>query len=499
MEIIGQLLSDLPSLLTWEILLAVTIGTLWGIIAGALPGITTSVGTAMMLPFTFALSPAVALALLISIYIGGEYGGSIPAILLKIPGEPSNAACMEDGYALHERGQSGIALGMSLIPGFIASIAAGIAFLFLAGPLTAAALAFGPAEYFALFVFALTAIAGLSGGGFAKGAFAVFLGLALAAIGTDPQTAALRLTFGLDQLREGLPLVPVVVGLFAVAQVLAEASSNDPLAKKHSRSIREMMTLPRFRDYWPVRKAIAIGTFIGIVGGILPGVGGTVSSFVAFTEARRFSKRPEEFGHGSYEGIAAPEAANNAVGPAALIPAVALGIPGNASAAIILVALVLHGFRPGPGLLDAAPQLLSAIFVAIVLASLAMVIFGYLLLPVWVWMVSLRKSVMLPAVLILVAVGMYAERGELFSVWVALVLGIVGYVMTRYGFPVVATVIAFVLGTFIEENLRRALVISDGDVTTFVTRPLSLVFILLTVLLVTLVLRRSRKQPSALA
>lgn len=496
MEAARQLLADIPSLITGAAVLAACIGALWGIVAGALPGITTSVGTALLIPFTFALDPSIALMLLVGVNIGGEYAGSIPAILLRIPGEPSNAACMEDGYIVHQRGETGKALAFSLYPGTIATLFATVVFLFLSAPLVDFAIQMSPAGYFSLFVFALTAIAMFGDENPGKGFAAVFLGLALAAVGTDTGSAATRLNFGFREFADGLPLLPVIVGLFAISQVLIDISAKTLPAQASGggKGLWEAMKLPKLREFRLVGRATAIGTAIGTVLGVLPGMGSTVSSFVAYSESRRWSKTPEQFGHGSYEGIAAPEAANNAVGPAALMPALALGIPGNGSSAMILAALVLQGFRPGPSLLEGAPELLSAVFMGLVLAAIATVVFGTLLLPLWVWLVSIKESIMMPIVMLLVAVGTFAQSGTIFDVWVALAMGLIGFFMIRYGFPIVATVIAFVLGDFIEQNLRRSLVLSDGSLSIFVTDRLSLVFLVFTVITATVMYLNQRKR-----
>ncbi|HEY8370647.1 MAG TPA: tripartite tricarboxylate transporter permease [Thermodesulfobacteriota bacterium] len=477
MDLFGAVVDGILRSLTPAGLLAVFVGVAWGIVAGALPGITASIGMALVLPFTFGADPDVALMLLAGVYVGAEYGGSIPAILIRAPGEPSNAPASLDGYAMHVRGETGRALGFSLVPGTIASVIGAVAMVTLLVPLSRLALAFGPPEFFALAIFGLSAVVGLSRRNLAKGIASAAFGLTLAMVGVDDLSGEDRFTFGIEGLVEGIQTVPVVIGMLAVSEVFAEIDrAHEPQA---SISTKVRTALPTLVEYVRCLPSTLLGTAIGIVVGVMPGAGATVASFLAYTESRRISKDGARYGEGVPDAVAAPEAANNAVVPTSMVPLLAFGIPGSTSAAIMMGALIMHGVRPGPQLLTGRPEIIYALFGGLLTASIAMYLLGRLFIRPWIYIVNVPKAYMITSILVLVVVGILGLELGVFEVYMVLVAGVVGFLMQRYGYNVVAAVLGLVLGPLVEQNLRRALVMSRGSADIFVERPIALALLLL--------------------
>jgi putative tricarboxylic transport membrane protein len=461
-------------------LIAMTLGVCWGILGGALPGISGSIAMALLLPLTFGMDTSVALMMLAGVWVGSGYGGSIPAILIKTPGTASAAATIFDGYELHVQGKTGKALGISLVTGTIGGLFSVIVLIALLIPLSRVTLAFGPPEYFAVALFGLVIISSLSERNMLKGLMAGFIGLGIAVIGLDPLSGVQRFTFERLELFEGLELVPVLIGLFAVTEMLTQASRlHQWQAIKNERTSTEFPTFAELRSVW---KATGIGAIVGIIVGVMPGAGQTVSSFVAYNEAKRWSKHPEKFGKGSYEGVAAPETANNTVQGGDLVPALALGIPGSNSAAIMLAALVLHGIRPGPMLFERNPEIVYSLFSGLVIVNLLMLIVGFLILRLCMMVVNVRVPYLITGVLALVIVGSYAINNNVFEPLVALAFGGVGYIMKKYGFPPAATVLGLLLGYLVEISMRRSLILSSGSWGIFFERPIALTFMILSIL-----------------
>ena len=451
-------------------LLMMLLGVAWGIVGGALPGISGSIAMALLLPLTFGMNPAVALMMLAGVYIGAMYGGSITAILISTPGTPGAAATVIDGYELHKKGQSGKALGVSLITGTIGGIASVFILVALAVPLSRVALAFGPPEYFALGAFGLALISSFVGRDLVKGAISALLGLIVATAGTDPFSGTPRFTFGTLDLLSGVELVAGMIGLFAVSEILsriAEGMAWERIKGKYTTD------LPTLAELWKVRVATFIGIVMGTIEGLLPGGGGAIAAFISYNEAKRWSKTPEEFGHGSLEGVAAPETANNVVTGTAMIPLLTFGIPGSNAAAIMLAAMLLHGVRPGPALFEATPQIVYGLFVGMLIANVMMLVLGYLALRPSIAIVNVSPPLLYAGILGLVLVGAYSISNRMFEVWVVLVTGLIGFGMRRYGFNILAMVLGLVLGFMVEANLRRSLLISLGNPWVFFTRPIS--------------------------
>lgn len=468
----------LRELATGSTLWLMLVGVMAGIVIGALPGLTATMGVALLVPFTFWMPTLPALMVLLGVYVGAMYGGAIPAVLIRTPGTPAAAATSLDGYPLAQTGKAGLAIGISCITGVVGGVFSTLVLMIAAPQVARFALKFGPAEYFALAVFGLSVIASLSERSLLRGVLMGVCGLLLATIGMDPITAVPRFTFSLPPLLEGLALVPVLVGVFALGEVLYQSSLPEP-DRSLFRNIGRV--LPARQDYkritLPTLLASITGTFIGA----LPGVGGDVAAFVAYDQAKKVSRRPEEFGNGSVEGLAAAECANNSVTGGAMIPMLTLGIPGDAVTAVILGALLMHGVRPGPDLFEKQTHLLSTIFVGLLVANLLVLPVGLAGAKLFAQTVRAPRHYLFPLIVVLCVVGSYAINNSLFDVGVMFLFGVVGWVLRRAGFPIAPLVLGLILGRMTEENFRRALILSGGSWGIFVERPLCATLLLLAV------------------
>jgi putative tricarboxylic transport membrane protein len=463
----------------WTIPAAVA-GCLWGIFGGALPGISPSIAMALLLPLTYGMDPTAAIVLLASVYVGAEYGGSIPAILIRTPGTNSAAATTIDGYEMARQGKAGEALGISLVSGLVGGLF-GLAVLVLATePLARVALAFTPMAYFSLAVLGLSVIASLSGGSLLKGVIAACLGLLLAMVGTDPVSGVPRFTFGSPELLGGIRPILVMVGLFAVSEMLVQVGEPG-WAKAEKRDTR--LKLPSLGLMRRLSRAQAIGCGIGTLEGVTPGAGGTVAAFMAYNEAKRWSKHPEEFGNGSPEGVAAPESANNVVTATALVPLLSLGIPGSNSAAILLGGFLIHGLQPGPMLFERAPEVVAGLYWGLLLANIAMMLLGLVILTPCLWLVNRPKPYLIASILALVLSGVFAIEQSFFDVGIVLAAGVVGYLLRLCRVPMLPLVLGVVLGFMIESNYRRSLLISGGDHMIFLQDTVSAILLAIAVVL----------------
>jgi putative tricarboxylic transport membrane protein len=467
---VTALSSGLEQLVTTWIVPAAFGGVAWGIFGGALPGISPSITMALLLPFTYGMDPSVAVVLLASTYVGAEYGGSIPAILIGTPGTNAAAATVADGYARKQQGRAGEALGISLYSGLVGGLFGLLVLTLLTEPLSRVALAFTPASYFALGVLGLTAIASLAGDSMLKGLIAGTMGLMLATIGTDPVTGVSRFTFDSPELLSGVPPILVMIGLFAVSEVLAQSA--EP-GRDRAPTERARIRVPGPAMWRRLALPQAIGSLVGAVEGLMPGAGGTVSSFLAYNEARRWSRHPQEFGHGSPEGVAAPETANNTVACTALVPMLSLGIPSSNSAAVLLGGFLIHGLIPGPQLFVKNPEVVSGLYLGLLVANLAMVAVGYLVMGPCIWLVSRPRPYLMAFVYALVVSGVFAIQASLVQVGMALGFGVAGWAMRRLKVPLLPIVLGVVLGFMVESNYRRALVLSEGSHRTFVEDPIA--------------------------
>ncbi|MGB3416092.1 MAG: tripartite tricarboxylate transporter permease [Mesorhizobium sp.] len=498
MEGLNYALAALTSL---PVLVAAASGVMWGILGGALPGISPSIAMALLLPFTFDMTPLAAIVLLGATYIGAEYGGSIPAILIRTPGTNSAAATVIDGYTMHQQGRGGEALGLSLVGGTIGGLVGLIFLVLLTKPLASLALMFTPPAYFALGLLGLSIIASLSEGSLVKGLIAGVIGLMLATIGTDPLSGVARFTFGDPNLLEGIHFIFIMLGVFAVAELMSKVTEKDDPAMDGSVGTGTKLKLPSLKKLWELRRAQAIGTGLGIAEGPIPGAGGTVAAFLAYNEAKRWSKTPEKFGKGSEEGVIAPEAANNAVTASALVPTLSFGIPGSNSMAILLGGFLIHGIQPGPLLLSSNPDLVYGLYGGLFLANLLMLAFGIVVLTPCIWLVNRPKPYLTAAIFVLVLSGIYSINHSLFDLGIVLATGVLGYVMRALKFPALPLILGVVLGYMIESNYRRSLLITNGDHIVFFQNPVSLGLLICSGLIIVLALvtevRRFRKVAAA--
>ncbi len=456
--------------------IAVCAGVVMGIFVGAMPGLSAATGVALLLPFTYGMDASTAMIMLCALYTAAEYGGSITAIAIGTPGTPAAVATVFDGYPLTKKGMPGKALGTSIIASTFGGIFSSICLVVLSVPLVSFALRFGPPEYFALGIFGLTIVSSLVGKSVIKGFIASMIGLMLTVVGDDVMTGYSRYIFGVDELFEGIPLVPVLIGLFAISEVFTVIEELSP-----AQLLREKISsaLPKREEIRRMSGVILRSSIIGTVIGVVPGAGASVANLVAYAEAKRASKEPEKFGTGVLEGVAAPEAANNATVGGALIPLLTLGVPGSGTTAILLGGLMLHGLIPGPQLFSRNPDVIYGLFVSLFLINLVMLLAGLLGTKLWTRVTATPKGILMTLILAIAFVGSYGINNSMFDVWVMLTTGLMGYLMRRFGFPVPPVVIAMVLGTMVETNLRRSLLLSDGSYKIFFTNPISLLLLIL--------------------
>lgn len=453
-----------------SVLLAATIGVTWGVLGGALPGISPSITMALLLPFTYALAPTPAVVLLASAYIGAEYGGSIPAILIRTPGTNAAAATVIDGYEMNLQGKAGLALGISLYSGVIGSLFGVFMLVLLSEPLAEVALAFTPMAYFGLGVLGISVVATLAGKSLVKGLIACLLGLMVATVGTDPVTGVNRYTFGSPDLLSGVAPILIMVGLFALSELFVQAAS---LGDGERVKSRPKITFPDWKLAKRLMPSQGIGCVIGCFEGVTPGAGGTVASFMSYNEARRWSKRKDEFGKGSPEGVAAPETANNVVSETAIVPLLAFGIPGSNSTAVLLGGFLIHGMVPGPMIFQRSADVVHGLYAGLFAASILQLFIGMALLPLCIWLVNRPKPYLMAFIYALIFSGVYSINHSLFDLGIVLTAGVVGYFLRYLDFPFLPAVLGVVLGFLIESNYRRSMLISKDDPMIFLTDPIS--------------------------
>lgn len=472
MTVLGNILDPVT-------LLAILGGVVMGISFGAMPGLTSTMGVALLMPVTFSMSPHVGMLMLIGIFCGAIYGGSITAILINTPGTPSAAATVLDGYKFTLRGEAGRALGISTFSSFGGGIISGVILILVAPQLAQIALKFNAPESFALAFFGLSIIASISGKDMIKGILSGMLGLLLSLIGMDNVTAYTRFSFGSTYLMGGLSFIPVLVGLFALSQCFLTAEEIFVERAKAKKTRNPFPSKADFRTIIPtILRAGLTGTFIGCI----PGAGGDISAFVSYDMERRCSRHPELFGTGIPEGIAAPEASNNGTTGGALIPLLTLGIPGDANTAVMLGALMMHNLTPGPQLFLTKAATVNTLFAGFMVANCFMLILGLLGQPLFVKIVSIPKRILVPVIIVLCTVGSFAINNNYYDVVIMVIAGIVGYFMTKGGYPLSPIVLALILGPMAEGNFRRSLVMSQGSYAIFFQRPFSAAFIIIGVI-----------------
>lgn len=468
-------------------------GVLVGQLIGVLPGIGPASAIAILLPLTFGLNATAAMIMFTGLYYGAMYGGTITSVLLRIPGESASVISTLDGYEMAKQGRGGVALGIAAFGSFIAGTLGVVALMFLAPSLARVALAFGPPEHAGLLVLAFSLVVYLTGRNRAKGAASALVGLWLSVVGVDLITGLPRFTYGQLKLLSGVAFIPVAVGLFGLAEVLASVHERRAGAMvRADLSLRGV--LPTVADWLASRWAIARGSVIGFFVGMLPGAGATAASMLSYAVEKRVSRTPDRFGRGAIEGVVAPESSNNAAAVGAMVPLITLGIPGSATTAVMLGGLLMFGLRPGPLLFQQNPQFVWAVIASMYVSNLLLVLLNVLAIPAFVAVLRVPRAVLLPAIVALAVVGVYSLENSVFEVWMALLFGAVGYGMTRLDYPPAPLVLALVLGNMLEESVRQSLMLSHGSLAIFVTRPLAAAFLLATVVLVAapLVARRRR-------
>jgi putative tricarboxylic transport membrane protein len=455
-------------------------GVIWGCVAGALPGINSVVAIGVMVPFTFTMEPVTAVAFLISINVGVAFGNSIPAILVGVPGTASAVMTAIDGYALHRRGESGLAIGVTYFSSVTGQFLATLFFLMLVIPLAGLTYVFIAPELFALYLLGATALVMLSGSNILKGLAAAAFGLTIAMIGRDSLSAVSRFTFGFPELRGGIQIIPVVLGLLAVSEIFRSMRQSfkwEALAASFSPKFPPLSALLRVSPF------ILVGTAIGSVIGAIPGLAGSAAAIMSYQQSKLWSRHPEEYGKGSIEGIAANESAQNADQAGELIPTFGLGIPGSSAMVVLLGALLMHGFVPGPLLIKESPQLLYAAVAGLLAATLMLALTGWWIARSLLRVVTFDRSFVLVGALFLAMIGAFSINRSVFDVYVLLFFGFVGYFMLRYGYPPAGASIAAILGTGLETNLRAGLMLKQGDFVAFVIRPWTALFLTVSLIL----------------
>ncbi|MBA4741835.1 MAG: tripartite tricarboxylate transporter permease [Azoarcus sp.] len=451
-------------------LLFIVFGMVWGIVFGAMPGLTGVVGVALLIPFTFGFGPIEGLLLLGSVYVGSTFGGSISAILFNTPGSPEAACTGLDGYPMAKKGQAGKALGIALAASAVGGIFGTVVLMLAAPPLAKVALSFGPAEYFALAVLGITAIASIGTSSVTKALIAGILGLVIATVGIDPLTGGSRFTFGNDLLLSGIGFIPAIIGMFALSEVLVRFSERVPVGE----AITKVSTaLPKFREMMAMKGTLARSSVLGTIIGTLPGVGATTAAFMSYSEAVRWSRHPEKFGTGEPEGIAAPEAANNAAVGGSMVPLLALGIPGSAATAVMIGGLTIHGIVPGPMLLVQNKELVYSVFIGMFIANLLMIFFGLKASRHFAKILDAPYALIGPSIVVLCMTGVYALRNNVMDVVVMLVFGAFGFLLRKLDYPIAPLIIGLVLGPVAEISLRRALMLSSFDWSSVLMRPIA--------------------------
>ena len=468
--------------ITLEALLAVVFGSVFGLIFGAIPGLTFSMALALILPITFSLESAAAMAMLVSTYIGGMTGGSVSSILLGIPGTPSSAATVLDGFPLARKGQASVALGTAVIVSVFGGIFSLLVMVFVADWVAKMAIGFGPVEIFALVLFGMSTICGLAEKSLLRGFIAGILGLMLTVVGLDSIEGIPRMTFGSVELIGGVNLVVAMIGLFAVPQVMITfLTSKEELAAMRLDgpvSVRLPSLRELKRHFWLMVRSALIGTGIGAI----PGAGGPIAAFLSYDHARRFSNNTETFGEGELAGVVAPETANNAVTGGAMIPLLGLGIPGDPATAVMLGGLLIHGLSPGPMLFRSNISQVYAIYIGFFLSYLVVLVVQLFGIRLFVRVLNIHQHHLAVTILGMCGIGAYAIRNSIFDVYTMATLGLIGYVLTRLRIPVTPLVLGLVLGSIMETEYRTALTLSDGNHLTFFQSGVSLAFFLLAVL-----------------
>ena len=445
-------------------------GVLVGTLVGVLPGIGPMGAMALLLPATFKVTSTASLIMLAGIFYGAQYGGSTTSILVNIPGESSSVVTCLDGYQMARQGRAGPALGIAAWGSFIAGTLSVIGLMFVAVPLAKAALSFGPPEYFALMCTGLVILTYLAQGSILKALMMALVGLILGNVGLDIITGLPRFTFGINELTDGVGIIPVVMGLFGISEIFTNL---DQTLEREIFQTRISHLWPSLKDWAEAKWAIARGSIIGFLMGILPGVGSTLPTFISYAVEKKIAKHPERFGKGAIEGVAAPESANNAAAGAGLIPLLSLGIPSNAVMAMLFTALIIHGIQPGPLLLKNNPDVFWGLVASMYLGNALLLLLNLPLIGIWVQVLKVPYKILFPLILLFCLIGTYSVNGSTFDLFVMLLFGAMGYLMRKFGYEAAPLILGLILGPILEQALRQSLLISDGSFMIFISRPIS--------------------------
>lgn len=469
------------SIMSLPILALIFVGVFAGIIVGAIPGLSVTMGVALFLPITFGMEPIAGLALLCALYIGGTSGGLISAILLKMPGTASSVATTFDGYPMAMKGEAGKAMGVGIVASFLGGLVSYVILMFLAPQIAKIALRFGPYEYFSIALFSMTMIVSLASGSLVKGILSGMIGFALGFVGIAPITSFTRFTFGNTNLSAGFSILPMLIGFFAVTEIL-EALENKN--KKQDLSTQDF----KIKGFGFTRNDVKgqgwnfwVSTLIGTGVGILPGLGGSICNLLSYSVVRGHSKYPEKFGTGVVDGLIASEASNNACTGGAMVPLLTLGLPGDNTTALILAGFMIHGITPGPLLFRTQGPLVYGIFAALLVANVVMLLVEFLGIRLFIRILHIPKNILLPIIMIFCVVGAYANNNRVFDVLMMMIFGFLGWLMKKAKLPIAPTILAFILCPIVETNLRRGLMKSHGSFLPFITSPISCAFIILAV------------------
>jgi len=484
MELLGNLALGLETALHFHNLFYCFVGVLLGTLIGILPGVGPTATIAMLLPVTFALEPVSALIMLAGIYYGAQYGGSTTAILMNLPGEASTAVTAIDGYQMARQGRAGPALAIAAIGSFVAGTIATVVIAASAPMLTRMALEFGAAEYFSLIVFGLISSVALAHGSVLKALAMIVLGLALGLVGTDVYTGIQRFTLGSLDLFDGINVVAIAVGIFGIAEILRSLENE---SEQEVGGVKVGSLMPSREDFRQSAGPIFRGTILGSLLGVLPGGGALLSSFASYTAEKKLSKTPERFGHGAIEGVAGPEAANNAGAQTSFIPMLTLGIPSNTVMALMIGALILQGIVPGPNVAIEQPGLFWGLIASMWIGNVMLLLLNLPLIGIWVRLLQVPYYVLFPAIIAFSAIGIYSVNGNPFDLYLLTVFGLGGYLLMKLGCEPAPFLLGFVLGPMFEEHLRRAMIFSRGDPSIFITSPISAFFLALSALMLVLV------------
>src|SRR5215510_1036369 len=491
MELFNNLILGFSVAITPINLLYALIGAIVGTAIGVLPGVGPVATMALLLPVTFNLSPLAALIMLAGIYYGAQYGGSTTAILVNIPGESSSVVTCLYGYQMARQGRAGPALAIAAIGSFFAGCVATLIIAVAAPPLAEIALKFGPSEYFSLMVFGLIAATVLARGSLIKAIAMVVFGLLLGLIGTDVNSGVLRFTFGIPELSDGIGFVVVAMGMFGTAEIIANLEQGENREIFTGKVTHLFPTKDDFKRIWaPILRGTALGSMLGI----LPGGGALLASFGAYTLEKKVSSHPERFGKGAIEGVAAPESANNAGAQTSFIPMLTLGIPSNAVMALMIGALMIQGIAPGPQVMNEKPQLFWGLIASMWVGNLMLVVLNLPLIGMWIKLLTVPYRLLYPAILVFCAIGVYSVNNTSFDIYLMCIFAVFGIVCVKLECEPAPLILGFILGPMMEENLRRAMLLSRGDPTVFFTKPISLVLLLIALGLLVIVLAPSIKK-----